>query len=404
MSRAKDARPRLVNLVYKMFDLDQHNWNQMLFDKYLIVQPTFKFKVTTIWLYFLNVTCLVSCLINLAISNESASRTVRLLAGDLFMPIGIDGVKAVCISAAMGSVEILVLHTAWLYMQKSVRCQFAVSGTFRIDPKEFLFETTKRLALFQVTSAIPFFLSNGLILLYSSKSTFDTILVLVDIVYWVKIATIHFALFPIFAGYWLHEMKLWQDKLNQLYTRTIQLESSIDVLGVKMAGVKLEQVATEYKSFRRNFSRVNKQLSFYLRLVGFTSTFYTCSMTYMSIFVENFFIRTFMSSMNFMLILRLLLLQLTAIKVTRVNSEMYKVLTRIQARSRLVPSNSKFILLKMIQQIGFLHRPSLALSASSDGSAFVVFSIYSHLDKLVMFFLPLVTFMLGKSKQLPVQE
>ena len=139
-------------------------------------------------------------------------------------------------------------------------------------------------------------------------------------------------------------------------------------------------------------------MSFYLRILGFTSIFYTCGMVYLAIFVDNLFIRSFISTMSVMLTFRLLLIQVTSTKVTTINNKMYIIFTRVQARANLARS-IKLTLLKIIQQIGFRNKPSLALEGSADGSAFVSLSIYSYIEKLVLFFLPLVTFMVGKSGQ-----
>ena len=117
----------------------------------------------------------------------------------------------------------------------------------------------------------------------------------------------------------------------------------------------------------------------------------------MMFYVENAFLRLVAFGLNLIMSSRLLLVQVTSTRLTRVNNRMYLTLTRIQARGEL-QSGMKSVLLKMMEQIGFPQKPSLALEASSDGSAFVSLSIYSYIEKVALFFLPLVTFMDGMSE------
>ena len=189
-------------------------------------------------------------------------------------------------------------------------------------------------------------------------------------------------------------MKKWQKKLCSIQDMLMKLETSIDYLEENDVNRAFVRFAVRYEHFRRSFSKVNSQLSYYVRLLGFTSIFYTCGIMYMTFFGTNPMMKAFSSIMNFLLTGRLLLVQMTSAKITSVNDHIYRMLTRLQARGNL-KTHYKVTMYKIIQQVGFLGKPSLALEASSDGSAFVSMSIFSYIEKVALFFLPLVTFMNG---------
>lgn len=233
--------------IYNFFGLDHSNWDQLLFAKYLIIRPTLKFKLVIVWLYFITATCLIFSFANLAISTESLSKTRRLLIGDIFIPMGMDGVKALFLSSGMGSTEILSLHTAWLYWQMKGQTPGhhpKLIGYLPTGSSEFAFEQTRKFALLQVSSAMPFFILNGILLMHSSESAVETLLIIANIIYWLKIVSIHFVLYPVFAGHWLYQMKLWQRKLDSLYNSLRRFELAMCSLKDDTASRLMKQIVS----------------------------------------------------------------------------------------------------------------------------------------------------------------
>ena len=386
--------------LYKLFGLDQSNWYELLYTSYLIIRPTIKFKVVTVLIICLNVSCCLLSSFNFVFTNESTSQFNRLLVGDLYLAVGTDGSKAICISAMMGSFELLNLQIAWLYRQLQGETLVERPSDrvfqFRNEPVDEALEWTKKFALFQVTNANFLYLALGVLTIQMCQSVVEVALAVLYIVFWLAIVYVDFSLFSIHAGFWLQRMKKWQQQLQSINNLLIQFESSMSQMNTYESCRTLAAIAIHYVQFKTSFSKVNCQLSFYVRLLGFTSIFYTCGLMYMTLFVENFMMKCFAFAMNALLAARLLLIQVTSVKITKVNNRMYLHLTRMQARANL-KTGHKCILLNIIQQIGFPQKPSLALEASSDGSAFVSLSIYSYIEKVALFFLPLVTSMHGMS-------